>query len=280
MIPQQGFDKVRMHNEFESDLTKRHPEILLQIKNKQPFFLFLDYNQVHTNLVKDVIKKYTDFDKEYFDNREKNYAYYVELVKKSGEYLKMMIEKLKELGLYDNTILLVFSDHGCSTGDRFGEKVYGVYLYDYTIRTFLYMIGKGLPKNVEVNNLARSVDFLPTVLDMLKIPANHDKKYKKMHGESLLNMLNGAKDDRIAYSETGGLGGPTPSPEVHNVKCVRDSKWKLVYNLATKKKELYNLERDPKEENNLTGKEPEVENYLWNEMQNLDAGFKKELAEY
>lgn len=274
LIPKQGFSKVRVHDEFSSDLTKRHPEILLQIRDKQPFFLFLDYNQVHTNLVKNIIKKYTDFDKEYFENREKNFSNYIELVKKSGDYLKLMLEKLKELNLYNDTIIVVFSDHGCSTGDKFGEKVYGVYLYDYTIRTFLYLIGKSLPKDKQVTNQIRMLDILPTVLDILKIPVK--KGYKNIHGESLLKILGNAKDERIAYAETGGLGGPTPSPEMHNVKCIRTNKWKLIYNMANKKKELYNLEDDKNEETNLIGKGIDIENYLWGEMLKLEEKFKKE----
>ncbi len=277
LIPQQGFDKIRVHDEFTSNLKKRHPEILVQIKNKEPFFLFLDYNQVHTSLVKNVIKKYTDFDKEYFDNKEKNFASYAGFVKEAGEYLKLMINKLKELALYDNSIIIIFSDHGCSTGDRIGEKVYGVYLYDYTIRTFVYMIGKNLPKDVQKTNLIRSIDILPTLLNILKIPTKG--KYRKLHGSSIMPILKNDEDNRMACSETGGLGGPTPSPEIHNVKCVRTNKWKLIFNITNKKKELYNLDEDKKEERNLAGTGLEIENHLWNEMLKLEEKFKDELSD-
>src|SRR3989344_3564412 len=65
VIPNQGFEKVRVHDEFKDDLIKRHSEILHQIKSRQPFFLFLDYSNVHTNLVTNVIKKYSEFDENY-----------------------------------------------------------------------------------------------------------------------------------------------------------------------------------------------------------------------
>ena len=265
IAPTQGFDKVRVHDEFKDDLTKRHSEILQQIKLKQPFFLFLDYSKIHTNLVTNVIKKYTDFSEEYFKNKDKNLSNYLNWVEESGNYLKNILEKIKQLNLWDNSIIIIFTDHGVSVGDKLGEKAYGVYLYDYTLRCFLYLIGKDFLKGVEVKNLVRSIDILPTILNILKI--KEKQRYKKIQGKSLLPFLYDKEEERIAYSETGGLGGPTPSPEKHNVKAIRTDKWKMIYNETNKKKELYNLENDYQEKTNLIGKNPEVEKYLWEELE-------------
>ena len=97
VVPNQGFDKVRIYDEFKEDLIKRHLEILNQIKLKQPFFLFLDYIKIHTNQVINVIKKYSDFSEEYFNNKDKNFKNYLEWVKDSGNYLKIIINKIKEI---------------------------------------------------------------------------------------------------------------------------------------------------------------------------------------
>ena len=265
MAPSQGFDKFRAHDEFKDDLLLRHSEMLQQIKRKEPFFLFLHYTKIHTNLVTNVAKKYTDFDKKYFDNKEKNFLTFLEWTKKGSEYLKKIVEKIKVLGLYENSIIMIFSDHGSSVGDRLGERMYGSYLYDYTINCFLYLIRKNFPKNLEVKSIIRNIDVLPTILDILKLKEKED--HKKIQGKSFLPFVYGNGEKRIAYSETGGLGGPTPSPEVHNVQCVRTNKWKLIYNKTNKKKELYNLIDDKEERNNLIGKNPEIEKYLWEEMQ-------------
>ena len=265
IAPNQGFDIIRDYDEFNEDLIRRHSEILTQIKSKKPFFLFMDYINVHTNLVKNTIKKYSDFDKEYFNNKDKNFKEYLTWVKDSGNYLKIILNRIKELGLWDTSIIIIFTDHGVSIGDKIGEKAYGVYIYDYTIRCFMYVIGKDLPKNVEVMKLVRSIDILPTILDILKLKEKNN--YKEIQGKSFLPFINGRADDRIAYSETGGLGGPTPSPEIHNVQCVRTNKWKLIYNKTNKKKELYNLESDAEENNNLIGKGLEIEKELWEELQ-------------
>ena len=264
VVPQQGFDKYRLHDEFKIDFTKRHIEILYQIKDKSPFFLFLRYGGIHINMVKHVIKKYSDFDEEYFKNKNKNFENYLKLVEESGIYLKNIIEKIKELGLYDDSIIIIFSDHGASVGDKLGEKAYGVYLYDYTINCFMYFIGKSIPRNFIARSLVRSIDVLPTILDLLKLKERGG--FKKIQGKSFLPFIHGKEEERIAYSETGGLGGPTPSPEKHNVRSIRNNRWKLVYNETNNKKELYDLEIDKDEKNNLIGKHPDIEHNLWKEI--------------
>ena len=273
VIPAQGFDKIRTFGKDdvkEIDLVKRHSEILNQVKNKQPFFLFLDYNKIALKLQPLVIKKYTDFSEEYFQKKEENLRNYTSLLQDSADYLRNILEKIKGLGLYDNSLIFIFSDHGSSVGDRMGEKVYGVYLFDYTIKCFVYCIGKNFPKGLEVKGVAGHIDIMPTLLDILKIRPKKD--YKEMQGKSLMEFIKGKYGERTAYSETGGLGGPTPSPEVHNVFGVRTDKWKLVYNSTNKQRELYNLEKDPEEKNNLAGKEPDIEKFLWVELKKLSDG--------
>ncbi|MBI4452198.1 sulfatase-like hydrolase/transferase, partial [Candidatus Woesearchaeota archaeon] len=248
-------------------------EILNQIKAKKPFFLFLDHDIIHTTM-KELTKGLSDMNEGYYSNKEGNLKLYLKLVEENRNYLEAMLAKIKELGLYDNSLILIFSDHGCSVGDKIGEFFYGVYLYDYTIRCFLYMIGKDLPKNVQVNSLVRSIDILPTILEILGIKQKIG--YKPVQGKSFLPFVYGKVEERTAYSETGGLGGPTPSPEMHNVQSARTNKWKLIYNKTTKKKELYNIEKDPNEEHNLIGKEKEaekkIEEGLWKKMEKLSKG--------
>ena len=266
VIPEQSFDAARIFEKNEKlDLFERHAEILNRLKGKQPFFVFLDYDKIALELVPNIIKKYDDFSEEYFKKKGSNFERYVGWMERSGEYVKKMIDKTKELGLYDDSIIIILSDHGCSVGDRVGEKVYGVYLYDYTIKCWAYILGNSLPKNVEVKSLVRHIDILPTLLDMLKI--REKEGYKKIQGKSFLSYFSGKFDDRAAYSETGGLGGPTPSPEIHNVQSIRTNEWKLIYNKTSKAKELYSLVEDKEEKNNLIGKNPEIEKYLLDKME-------------
>lgn len=272
LLPTQGFDKIRAYDRYEKEMTDRHAEILTQIKEKVPFLLFIRYGEVYSNTVSEIIKKYSDFDEQYFGNKEKNLKMYNGWVEKSALYLNKIINKIRELQLHKNSIILIFSDHGCSIGDKIGEKAYGVFLYEYTIKSFLYVLEPGLPKGIEVKGLIRNIDIMPTILDILGI--KEKEGFKRLQGKSFMNLIKGSKEERIAYSETGGLGGPNPSPEKHNLRAVRTNKWKLIYNETTKKRELYDLEKDPEEKQNLAGKNMEIEITLWEEMQKLQKTFK------
>jgi len=116
-IPSDGFDKIRA---FGADVTKnidlieRHSEILTQLKNKEPFFVFLDYNKIALSLILPVLKKYNDFSEEFFKNKKKNFDNLVRWVKESGEYLEALLAHIKKIGLYDDSIIIIFNDHGCS----------------------------------------------------------------------------------------------------------------------------------------------------------------------
>lgn len=265
VISPNGFDKLRVYGRGDTDLTERHLEILNRIKDKGPFFLFLDFEHILPLMQKNVTKERSDLDKSYFNEKANNLKHYTKFVEQSAEYLDAVLTKLKELSLYEDSLIFIFSDHGCSVGDKFGEKLYGVYLYDYTLRCFLYIIEKNLPKNIQVKALVRSIDLLPTLLDILKIPTKEG--YKEIQGKSFLPFLYGNAEERSAYSETGGLGGPNPSPEIHNVRSLRTNEWKLIFNKTTKKRELYHIEEDGEEKNNLAGTGLEIEDELWDEMQ-------------
>src|SRR3989338_4233101 len=109
-IPNEGFHKVRAFGADVAkniDLAERHSEILNQLKNKQPFFVFFDYNKIALNLVTSVIKKYDDFSEGYFNNKEKNFVRYVGWVKESGIYLQKLLDHIKKIGLYENSIIII-----------------------------------------------------------------------------------------------------------------------------------------------------------------------------
>ena len=108
--------------------------------------------------------------------------------------------------------------------------------------------------NITINTQVRTIDILPTILDIINVPVN--KKKKLPDGSSMLKLIKGAKEnDRLAFSETGGVDGLYPSPDKPNVRCVSDGEWKLIQNLTTNQFELYNTNDDPDEINNLINSE-------------------------
>ena len=156
------------------------------------------------------------------------------------------------------------SDHGVSIGEKIGERAYGAFCYDYTLRTFTYFMANDL-KNQEISNQIRTVDFMPTILDYLGIPL--DQKYEKLDGISLIPLINGENiPEQFAFSETGNPLDKKEPPKEPNTHSIRSSKWKLIYNDYDDTRELYDLENDPQELKNIINTGKEIESILWNEM--------------
>lgn len=248
VLPTQGFDNFHVHDEYNEDQIKLHKDIITRAAGKK-FFLFLWNNKLHTHTIANVGKKYSDFSKEFFNNYELNKKNYNSWLKELDLYVKEIFDHIKNLQLLDNTILIFLSDHGMSNGEKIGEKMYGSFTYDYTVRVFCSII---LPntKGKEINFQTRTIDIMPTIMDILKIDA--DETYEHIQGKSLLPLVEGSEnEDRVAFSETGGLNGPWPSPRKHNVFSVRFKKWKLIYNKTPNTWEMYNLENDTEEKNDV-----------------------------
>ena len=268
IVPKQGFDEFHIHDENKDDLSKHHSNLidLVKMKNDQGsrFFLYLTYSNIHTGIKDKVLKVYNNFSKEYFQNKSINEKRYDGFFSKAENYLEIILKKIQDLDLYKNSIILIISDHGISIGEKLGERAYGAFCYDYTIKTFAYLISNDITPR-EIPSQVRHIDFMPTILDLMEIKL--DSSYELLDGKSLIPLINGSKfKENIAYSETGNpWDGKTP-PKSPNTKAVRTSKWKLIFNEYNNTKELYDLENDPDENNNLIGKNSSVENFLWNEL--------------
>jgi len=275
ILPKVGFDNFNVYDEKNTNLIERHSRLLNEMKSitdkGKKFFLYLHYSPIHTGIMEEVLKVYNNFSEDFFKNPEAAQERYDRLFNDAEYYLEKMLEEIKKLGLFDNSLILVLSDHGISIGEKFGERAYGAFCYDYTIRTFAYMISNDLPK-IEIGQQVRHVDFLPTILDYLEIPL--DDSYKKIDGQSLRPLIEGKTlEERIAYTETGNPLNQNEPPKEPNTKSVRTSKWKLIINEYNNSKELYNLVDDPDEENNLVDQNLSIEKELWNEfvkLQNTD----------
>ena len=271
VIPKQGFDDFFIHDESKDDLSLQHKDLLKTMKtynnNDQNFFLYLHYSNIHTGIMNDVLKVYNNFSKDFFDNKEQNEKRYDALFVNAEKYLKSIMDEIKKLNLLDDSLILIMSDHGISVGEKFGERAYGAFCYDYTLRTFAYFLSDRFTSR-EITQQIRTIDFMPTILDFLGISS--DDNYEKVDGISLMPLILGSSiPEQIAYSETGNPLDKKEPPKEPNTKSVRTSKWKLILNQYNNSKELYNLELDPNEEKNLFGKGEKIESFLWEKLQKL-----------
>jgi arylsulfatase A-like enzyme len=182
------------------------------------------------------------------------------------DYLDMqvgeIVEKLKELDLYDNTIIIFTSDNGPhmeggADPDYFDSngplKGYKRDLYEGGIRVPMIAVWDGhIQKNTSTNHVSAFWDFMPTLSELAGIESP-----EKIDGISFSPTLLGADENQAnheyLYWEFHELGGR---------QAVRKGKWKLVrYNVLRPNKmttELYNLETDLGESNNVADQFPEI----------------------
>ena len=268
VLPNSGFDKYEVFDESLVDLKQRHSNLIEKIKAKnednQKIFLYLHYSSIHTGILNSVLKAYNNYSEEYFANRKLNEKRYDDLFRTAEEYIEMLGKKITDLNLWKDSIVLIISDHGISVGEKFGERAYGAFCYDYTIKTFAYYISSDFGSK-EIPQQVRHIDFMPTILEQLNIGL--DENFKPLDGVSLMPLIKGqTQPEMIAFTETGNPLDKNKPPKEPNTKSVRMSKWKLIYNEHNNTKELYNLEKDPAETNNLINSGLEIEEFLWNEF--------------
>ena len=110
--------------------------------------------------------------------------------------LGRIFKELDDMGQLDNTLVIFTSDHGDSLGEH-GEKTHGLFIYDSTTRVPLLMAGPGVKVGGRVDQQVRTVDIVPTVMDILGLPGAEG-----LDGKSLLPLWEGNTDERLAYLET------------------------------------------------------------------------------
>jgi len=274
ILPRKNFDFYELFDENDVNLETRHSTILEKMKERyedgKNFFLYLHYSGIHTGIRDEVLKVYNNFSKEFFENKLENEKRYDNLIVQAEKYLQTIKNKLDQLDFFKNSIILVISDHGISMGEKIGERAYGSFCYDYTIKTFANYNSPDLSSS-EFNYQVSHVDFMPTILDELQIP--QDKNYENLDGQTLLNAMKGGKyEERFVYTETANPLQERAPPKQPNTKSIRNSTWKLILNEYDNSKELYNLLDDPNEINNLINEDIEIKNILWDSLQKFQDG--------
>lgn len=268
LFPHEGFDALKIVPEQEETgiLESHLREIDAAFSQDRPFFLYLHYGEIHHGILRDVLRRYDAFDQEYFGDIERNREHYRKYAHEAGIHVERLLEAIDTRDPGRETLLVVMTDHGGGVGERPGEKAYGVYTYNYTICVWMYLSCRGmLPERFESKAQVRTVDLLPTLMDLLGVAPS--KKHKPLRGSSLMPIIRGEEfGDRLAFSETGGVEGPHPSPDAANVKTVSDGRWKLIYNTTTNHMELYDLAADPHETKNLRTIRPDKAQELWQKM--------------
>jgi arylsulfatase A-like enzyme len=167
-----------------------------------------------------------------------------------------LLDALNMRHLMDRTVVVVAGDHGESLGDH-GEQDHGVFIYESVLRV-PFIIRTDAISPTRVGDVVRLTDVMPTLLDLLGIPA------PRTDGVSLVELLTGKRRtlDLEAYSESEYPRRLGWSP----LRAVRDGRFKLI---EAPRPELYDLERDPFEQRNVYVERPATAAAMRRRLQTL-----------
>ncbi|MDL2281696.1 arylsulfatase [Parabacteroides sp. OttesenSCG-928-G06] len=191
------------------------------------------------------------------------HATYAAMISYWDEQIGGLIAKLKEEGIYDNTIIIFTSDNGPSFNGGTASPWFdsakpfkSEYQWGKTslreggIRVPMIVAWEGKVKaNSQSNHICASWDVMPTLCEVAGVTP------ERTDGISFLPELLGKKQKAHPYLYW-------EFPEGAGSKAIRMGKWKGLILDIRKKGEtemlLFDLETDPREQNNIAAEHPEI----------------------
>lgn len=257
-------DEMTDQTRLTTDYTTHSVDFIKRNKNK-PFFLYLAHNMPHVPLaVSDKFKG------------KSQQGLYGDVMMEIDWSVGEVMKTLRELGLEENTLVILTSDNGPWTnygnhaGSAGGLREAKATTFDGGNRVpcLMYWKGKTQP-GTTCNNLASNIDLFPTFAEISGAPLPD----RKIDGVSILSLIRGEKDANPRESFVYYYNK-------NDLEAVTDGMFKLVFphkyvtygayvpgndgqpgkltNLEIQKAELYDLRRDPGERYDVISQYPEV----------------------
>jgi arylsulfatase A len=242
-------------------------EFIERHKDK-PFFLYLSHYAVHTRLngKPELVAKYeAKPGAGKGPQAPRNNPHLAAQLESIDQGVGMICDKLHELGLAENTILIFTGDNGgedkvtVNGPLRAGKST----LYEGGIREPLLVSWPGMTRAGSVcETPVCSVDFYPTLAQAAEIRPAPDQV---VDGVSLVPLLK----DPAAHLDRDTFYWHYPLDKPHflggrSAGAIRQGNWKLIEFFDTGEVELYNLARDPGEQHNLAAENRERKQGLLN----------------
>ena len=235
-------------------------EYLDQKQSDDPFFLFISQLEPHHQNdhhcyegPKETVEKFRDYpippDLSFLEgDYEQMYPDYMAAINRLDENVGRLVAKLKEKGLYENTILIYTSDHGSHFKTRNLE--YKRSCHDSATHTPLIIRGGPFQGGKKEDRLVSLIDLPPTMLDLAGIPIP-----KSYMGHSLVRELTGEEPERdcvfIQISESQCGRAIRTKQYKYSVRALSPTGYTIHRSPVYFEDYLYDLTKDPIEKNNL-----------------------------
>jgi arylsulfatase A-like enzyme len=191
-------------------------------------------------------KEKSDWTREELDHIEDLYNGDVSLI---DEYVGKFLDGIEALGLADNTIVALISDHGAPQGERDGiVRKFKKILNREHVEVVQILRIPGAPKGRRIGSLCQNFDLTPTLLSLLGLQAPDT-----MDGIDLTGLIHGKVEKVRDYAYCGWkIVGKDDFP-----MAIRSTEWAYI-RAPKEKSQLYNVQEDPWEKVNLVEKKPEI----------------------
>jgi len=174
-----------------------------------------------------------------------------------------LLDGLRRLGLYDNTMIILTADHGEAFYEH-GMWLHEIQLYnELTHIPLMIKFPQSRHAGGKIKENVRIIDIMPTILGVLRYKASDWKK----DGRDLAPLIRGRRDPiRICFADVLG------DKELARVSVIRKNQ-KMIFNQGVHRKEigapdppaereLYNFVSDPREKQNLADTDPQTSREL------------------
>ena len=174
------------------------------------FFLFLHSYEPHDPYTDSFFKDQEDIPPS--DQIAYRTAKYDGDIRRTDSYFGELVQAFTEANLLERTLFVVTSDHGEDLGGRNPQHARMQYghahnLYDELLRVPLIFRGPGVPSGQSIDYQVRSIDILPTVLQLVGLSPGAD-----FEGSSLGDMLRGSdRESRPVKEQTSPQTSPLQS---------------------------------------------------------------------
>ncbi len=182
------------------------------------------------------------------------------------EQIGHLLDHLDELGVAGETLVVLVADHGEEFWDH-GSVFHGYTLYEEQLRVPFLVRDPRMAEGRAVDAITRHVDVLPTLLELLGVPA---PEKPALQGRSLASHVRGdgpAPGDGPVYAQVSIKAAKTVQSY-----ALRVGPWKWIERREPSAgEELYDLASDPGETRNLVNERPEVAERMRREIRDFES---------
>ena len=189
------------------------------------------------------------------NKRYETYDKYFQTVARMDRQIGALVKRLKKKGLYDNTMIVIVSDHGCQWWEH--EHMYYVsHLYEQCLRVPMIVRIPRVQGRRAVHEPTLQIDLLPTILELAGVRHANPNRDHPTSGRSLLPLMTGkaSAEERRRFAKRD-----VPlMTHFDKLGVLSQSRHKLIFNRTLGTFKLFDLKEDPGEMANLADSHPEL----------------------